>query len=332
MDVARLNVDLHLLELRFVGARLIEPQAVEKLARSIERDGQIVPCVVVRASPDSWDAKDGERLVLIDGYRRVAALRRLGRDRACVERWPCDLAEALLGVLARARNRSFAAIEEALLLRELTQGLGVSQREIGRRCGRDDSWVNRRLQLLSALPESGLAAVCAGRLSTWAATRVIAPLARASSAHAEQLLAALTEAPLSTRELCRWFEHYQKARRAVRERMVKHPKLFVQALNESAAQDRTDRLRVGPEGECEADLWRINELICRVRKRLGMLTPIPAELVKALARAQGNFEGLQDDIKRYSEHDPNGDPQRRPAAQIAGPEPARDQPVAETVA
>jgi ParB family chromosome partitioning protein len=188
-------------------------------------------------------------LVLIDGYRRVAALRRLGRDRAFVERWPCDLAEALLGVLARARNRSFAAIEEALLLRELTEGLGVSQREIGRRCGHDDSWVNRRLQLLSALPESGLAAVCAGRLSTWVATRVIAPLARASSAHAEQLLAALTEAPLSTRELCRWFEHYQKARRAVRERMVKHPKLFVQALNESAAQDGTERLRVGPEGE-----------------------------------------------------------------------------------
>jgi ParB family transcriptional regulator, chromosome partitioning protein len=237
-----------------------------------------------------------------------------------------------LGVLARAQNRSFAAIEEALLLRALTEGLGVSQREIGRRCGRDDSWVNRRLQLLAALPESGLAAVCAGRLSTWAATRVIAPLARASSAHAEQLLAALTEAPLSTRELCRWFEHYQKARRAVRERMVKHPKLFVQALNESAAQDRTDRLRVGPEGECEAELWRINELICRVRKRLSMLTPLSAELVKALARAQANFEGLQDDIKRYSEHDPDRDPQWRAVAKVAGPEPARDQPVAETVA
>jgi ParB family transcriptional regulator, chromosome partitioning protein len=109
------------------GARLIEAQAVEKLARSIERDGQIVPCVVVGASPDTSEAKDGERLVLIDGYRRVAALRRLGRDRAFVERWPCDLAEALLGVLARAQNRSFAAIEEALLLRELTQGLGVSR-------------------------------------------------------------------------------------------------------------------------------------------------------------------------------------------------------------
>jgi hypothetical protein len=241
------------------------------------------------------------------------------------------LAEALLGVLARTQNRSFAAIEEALLLRELTQGLGVSQREIGRRCGRDDSWVNRRLQLLSALPESGLAALCAGRLSTWAAMRVIAPRARASSAHAEQLLAALTQAPLSTRELCVWFEHYQKARRAVRERMVKHPKLFVQALNESAAQDRTDRLRVGPEGECEADLWRINELICRVRKRLGRLTPLSQELVKALTCAQGNFEGLQDDIRRYS-HDSNRDPQLCAVTEGAGPEPARDQPVAQAVA
>src|SRR5262249_38435257 len=224
------------------------------------------------------------------------------------------------------------AIEEALLLRELTQGLGVSQREIGRRCGRDDSWVNRRLQLLSALPESGLAAVCAGRLSTWAATRVIAPLARASSAHAEQLVAVLGEAPLSTRELRHWFDHYQKARRVVRERMVKHPKLFLQALNESAAQDRTERLRVGPEGECETDLWRINELICRVRKRLGMLTPLSQELVQALTSAQVNFEGLQDDIKRLSQHDPDRDPQRRKASQGAGPEPARDQPAFEAVA
>jgi ParB-like chromosome segregation protein Spo0J len=332
MDAARLNVDLHLLELRFAGARLIELHAVERLARSIERDGQIVPCIVVGAALDSSDAKDSERLVLIDGYRRVAALRRLGRDRAFVERWPCDLAEAVMGMLARTQSRSFAAIEEALLLRELTQGLGVSQREIGRRCGRDDSWVNRRLQLLSALPESGLAAVCTGRLSTWAATRVIAPLARASTTHAEQLLAALKQAPLSTRELCRWFDHYQKARRAVRERMVKHPKLFVQALDESAAQDRTDRLRGGPEGECEADMWRINELICRVRKRLGMLTPLSPELVKVLSCSQVNFEGLQEDIKRYSEHDPDRDPQRREASQGAGSEPARDQSTFEAVA
>jgi ParB-like chromosome segregation protein Spo0J len=331
MDATRLDVDLHLLELRFAGARLIEPQAVETLARSIERDGQIVPLIVVGAAPDS-SAKDGERLVLIDGYRRVAALRRLGHDRAFVERWPCDLTEALLGVLARTQSRSFAAIEEALLLRELTQGLGVSQREAARRCARDGSWVNRRLQLLASLPEAALAAVREGRLSSWAAARVIAPLARANGAHADRLLRAQGQARLSTREMREWFAHYQKSRRGVRERMVAHPRLFLQALNERTEQRSSERLRDGPEGECEAELWRINELICRVRKRLSMLCPISGELVTALSRAQMNFEGLQDDIKRYSEHDPNRDPQRCAPAEGAGPEPARDQPAAEAVA
>src|SRR5262245_47336809 len=331
MNAARLDVDLHLLELRFAGARLIEPQAVEKLVRSIERDGQIVPLIVVGAGSDTA-ATDGERLVLIDGYRRVAALRRLGRDRASVERWPCDLTEAVLGVLARTQGRCFAAIEEALLLRELTQGLGVSQREAGRRCGRDGSWVNRRLQLLASLPEVALAAVREGRLSSWAATRVIAPLARANSAHADRLLHAQGQAQLSTRDLRQWFEHYQKARRGIRERMVDHPRLFVQAVNERAEQKSSERLRNGPEGECEADLWRINELICRVRKRLPMLIPIPAELVTALTRAQGNFEGLRDDIKRYSQDDPDRDTQRRAATKGTGPEPARDQPAAQAVA
>jgi transposase len=221
----------------------------------------------------------GEPHILIDGYRCVAALRRLGRDRALVECWACDVAQALLGVLARSRSRSFAAIEEALLLRELTQGLGLSQLEVARRCGRNDSWVNRRLQLLSALPDAALAAVRDGRLSTWSASRVIAPLARASAQHAERLLAALLSAPISTRELRQWFEHYQKARRSVRVRMVDHPQLFLQAINESSEQEISDRLRDGPEGECELDLGRINGLIRRVRQRLPMLCPLSERLV-----------------------------------------------------
>ena len=129
-----------------------------------------------------------------------------------VEQWSCDLTEALLGVLARAQERPFASIEEALLLRELVQGLGLSQHDVARRCGRDVSWVSRRLQLLSGLPDAALAAVRGGRLSSWAANRVVVPLARANAEHAERLLAALAGAPLTTRELRCWFEHYQQAR------------------------------------------------------------------------------------------------------------------------
>jgi ParB family transcriptional regulator, chromosome partitioning protein len=333
MSTARLEVDLHLLDLRFADARLLDPRAVERLASSIARDGQLVPCIAVGASPrEGASATEHERLVLVDGYRRVAALRRLGRDRACVERWHCDLAEALLGVLARAPNRSFAAIEEALLLQEVTHGLGVSQRDAARRCGRDGSWVNRRLKLLSVLPEAAITAVRSGKLSSWAAARVVAPLARANGAHADRLLRAQSEARLSTRELRLWFDHYQKSRRCVRERMVEHPRLFLQAFNENAEQKSSECLRGGPEGQCETDLWRINELICRVRKRLPVLCPLSAELANALSRAQTNFSGLQHDINRYSQDDPDRDPQWRAAVEGAGPEPARDQSAAQALA
>ena len=88
----RIELDLHRLELRFADSRLVEPRAVARLAESIERCGQIVPCIVV-AAPGSQDGEGGgaQALVLIDGYRRVGALRRLGRDTVGVEQWSCDL-------------------------------------------------------------------------------------------------------------------------------------------------------------------------------------------------------------------------------------------------
>jgi ParB-like chromosome segregation protein Spo0J len=324
-EAKRLDLDLNLLELRFQGARLLDQLAVEQLARAIERDGQIVPLIV------AGDPANGGRAVLVDGYRRVAALRRLGRDQAWVECWPCDVAEAVLGVLARSRSRSFAAIEEALLLRSLTQELGLSQLDVARRCGRDESWVNRRLKLLSALPEAALAAVRDGRLSSWAAVRVIAPLARARVEDSEQLLRALSEAPLSTRELKRWFEHYCKASREVRERMLSHPKLFVVALNEKDEQASSERLRDGPEGGCEADLLRIIGLICRVHKQLPALTPLSAGLVKAFWRVHTSLDALGEDIKRYA-YDPERHSQQRAGPEGAGPQPARDRPAAQPVA
>jgi transcriptional regulator with XRE-family HTH domain len=90
------------------------------------------------------------------------------------------------------------------LLRELMQGQGLSQHDLARRSGRDVSWVSRRLALLSVLPD---AAVRAGKLSSWAANRIVVPLARTNTEHADRLLAVLAVTPLSTRELESWFDH-----------------------------------------------------------------------------------------------------------------------------
>ena len=162
--------------------------------------------------------------------------------------------------------------------------------------------------------------------------RVVAPLARANSEHADQLVKALSVAPMSTRELRSWFEHYQKASRIARQRLVSHPRLFLAALEESIEQCMSERLRDGPEGGCEIDLRRINVLIRSIGKRLPDLRPLSEELVTTVSLVQRNFEALCQDIKRYIDHDPLGDPRQRARSQGARLQPARDQPPAEAVA
>ena len=327
METSRRELDLHRLELRFAATRVAEPLAVRRIAASLERCGQLVPCVVVN---DPRPAEPGEeRLVLIDGYRRVAALRRLGRDTVTVECWAGDLTSALIGVLTRTQDRSFALIEQALLLREMLLGEGLSQHELARRCGHDVSWINRRLQLLQGLPDSVLAAVCAGQLSSWAASRVMVPLARANTEHAERLLQALARQPLSTRDLRQWFEHYQTASRASRERMVDHPSLLLQALQHRDAVHSGEQLRDGPEGACAADLRRIEALIARLRHRLPSLVPVPDVLINAMPRLQGAINTLRHAVERAIADDTHRDLFERARVESAGPQPARDQPAAQ---
>jgi transcriptional regulator with XRE-family HTH domain len=325
-----LDLDLHRLDLRFAASRLVEPHAVARLAESIERCGQIVPCIVVAAPGD--EGGGAAALVLIDGYRRVAALRRLGRDTAGVEQWFCDLTQALLGVLARAQDRPFASIEQALLLRELVQGQGLSQHDVAQRCGRDVSWVSRRLQLLSGLPDAALAAVRGGRLSSWAANRVVVPLARASAEHAERLLATLAGMPLTTRELRCWFEHYQQAPRTARERMVSQPRLFIDTLRANEARRVGERLRDGPEGECIGDLRRLEAVIARLRKRVAVLRPVPPPLIAAAPRLRAAIDALTTALEREDTHDTDRDLHHGAQLAGAGAQSARDQPPASPVA
>ena len=319
--------DLHRLELRYAQARVAEPRAIERLARSIEQCGQLIPCIaVIEAGAAQW--------VLVDGYRRIAALRRLGRDTACVEAWTIDLAQALLMVLARAGQRPLAAIEEALLLRELTEQFGLAEREVARRSGRDVSWVSRRLQLVRGLPEALLGAVRAGEVSSWAATRILAPLARANAEHAERLMRSLAQQPLSTRELRQWFHHYGQCTRVTREHLVDHPQLFVQALRAQQSERTIVQLRAGPEGELARDCRQLMAVIDRLRHRLQSLGALAAaELgVAALARLMAALDGLRTEVQRSLDHDCRADPPEHPYAAGPGPEPARGQPPAEAVA
>ena len=254
-DAQAVQIDLHRLELRFANARIVDGAAVQRLANSIHEYGQLVACI---AAPEPGNAA----LVLIDGYRRVGALARLGRDTALVQCWGCPVGQALAQMLARSMSRAFAPIEEALMLRELIDSCGLSQREAAQQCARDVSWVSRRLVLLGELPQDLAQAVRTAQISSWAATRIFAPLARANTAHASALLHGVQANRLSTRELHIWFEHYQRAQR---EHMAHHPRLFIDSLNERDRQREAVHLRDAAERELVGELGYLQSLLARVR-------------------------------------------------------------------
>jgi ParB family transcriptional regulator, chromosome partitioning protein len=320
-----MELDLHRLDLRFAAMRITDAPAVQRLADSIEEHGQLVECVAVGQPGDL-------SLVLIDGYRRVAALARLGRDIAAVQCWSCSVSQALTQALARSGSRPFIPIEEAMLLRELIDTHGLTQREAAHQCARDVSWVQRRLMLLGGLTQDLLQAVRQARVSSWAATRVFVPLARANSEHASRLLASLQEQGLSTRELCTWFEHYQGAPHAQRERMVAHPRLFMDSLNERERERDAKRLREGPEREVMGELGHLGALLERVRRRLEPLsTPVPLSLARACGRVHAALPEVASELRRLC-NDSDRDPQQRAHIAAAGPQPARDQQAVGAVA
>ena len=331
------EVELDRLELRFAATRVNDARAVQRLVQSIDACGQLIACVAVAPSPrvsERGEEAGAAPLVLIDGYRRVAALRKLGRDTALVECWRCSVAQALAQALARSRSRAFTAIEEALLLRDLVDGQCLSQREAARQCGRDVSWVQRRLQLLGVVPEAVLQAVCRGQISTWSAVRVFAPLARANAEHAQRLLASSSQPQqaLSTRELNTWFAQYRCAQHGQRERMVEHPRLFIDSVNERERERAARQLEGGPEQQAVAALGQLQAQLERVRSSLGALQiPVAVALSRACRRVRAALPEVDAELRRLGD-EVHAD--RRQRAHVAGPGPlaARDQPAAAPVA
>ncbi|MCB2021873.1 MAG: hypothetical protein KDG44_13835 [Burkholderiaceae bacterium] len=331
------EVELHRLELRFAATRVSDARAVQRLVQSIDACGQLIECIAVgepRPLPEGDDKAAAAPLVLIDGYRRVAALRKLGRDTARVECWSCTVAQALARVLAGSRSRAFTAVEEALLLRDLVNDHRLSQREAARQCGRDVSWVQRRLQLLGEVPEAVLQAVRREEVSTWSAVRVFVPLARANAEHAQRLLASMgqPQQALSTRELNTWFAQYRCAQRGQRERMVEHPRLFIDSVNELERERAAKQLKGGPEQQALAELAHLQAQLERVRRVLSALQCPPAvPLERACRRVLAALPEVDAELRRLG-HEVQADCRQRAHVARSGALAARDQPAAAPVA
>jgi ParB-like chromosome segregation protein Spo0J len=266
--------------------------------RSLEKWGQLRPVSVVPGTAACH--------VLVDGYLRVEALRRCGKDMVLAEVWVCGEMEALLAVLMREQERRWEALEEASLIRELHERHELSQDRIARLLGKDKSWVCRRLSLLCALPDEILEAVRIGHLSPWAAGRVLAPLSRANPEHAKALTRTLSQEHLSTRDLEEFFRHYQKAHRRQREKMVLDPVLFLKALRAKEEESHIYSLKEGPEGKWLREIQMAGHILVRLTKALpSVIYPGQGNLdrrllLTAFEQTRSAFLSLEQHIKEVS--------------------------------
>jgi len=300
------EIEIAQLHLRYAHTRIERPERVLALASSIERFGQILPVIVLR---------EGNAFILLDGYQRVKALKRCGGDTVVAEVWECKEEEALLEILARTHSRKWDLLEEAALLRELHDQYHLSQSRIASMVGRKQSWVSGRLALYGALSEDLLESIRRGSISTWAATRVIVPIARAIPEHARMLSENLSKESLSTRELTLLFHHYQKANRKQRENMVQDPFLFLRVLHSKEEATEAKGLREGPEGKWLRDLRVIAQILRGLQRRVptlfysGQSALDRCILLRVFEDSQRQFMELAKQIRRYEcdDHHP-GDP------------------------
>jgi len=186
-----LQVELHQLTLRYAHLRKRHPRPERALLSSLAQVDQQLPIVVV---------SEAERFVLIDGYKRVRALKRLARDTVRATCWQIAEAEALL--LERSlRCGTEDALDQGWLLAELQERFLWSLEELARRFEHSKSWVSGRLALLQTLPAPIQEQVREGSLSAHAAMKYLVPLARTDAQAAQQLAAALRRLAPTTRQV-----------------------------------------------------------------------------------------------------------------------------------
>lgn len=258
------EVELDSLDLRYAKLRARRPLLEKRLMASLEEAGQQSPVIVVAGEePGRW--------VLIEGRKRVRALKRLKAEAVNAVVWELAPTQALIAAYQLQDGSGYNAVEEGWLVWELVRGGGLSLGEVGRRLKRSKAWVSGRLGLIEGLPERVLEEVQRGKIGAYVATRYLLPFARANASDCEKLVEKIIEHEFASREVEALCQHYAAAGAKARSQMVKDPARFLAALKE-VQKGALDLKLSEAENRCVKNL----ELIGKVA--LGLVRQLPETL------------------------------------------------------
>ena len=252
-----MQLEFHQLDRRWEHLRVRHPARQRRLLASMAESGQQTPIVVVAAEGQA------DRYVVIDGYKRIAALEQLGRDMVEAVVWPMSEAAAVLLDRSLRLSEHETALEVGWLLAELEQRFGYSLDELARRFDRSVSWVSRRLALVEVLPEAIQQQVREGKISAQVALKFLVPVARQSPEDCQRMAAIFAQHHCAMREAGQLYAAWRQGSPAMRKRILDDPELFFKAQRQAQEKAPT-----GTGSELLRDLEMVVAIVSRAQRRL----------------------------------------------------------------
>ena len=251
-----MKLEFHQLDRRWEHLRVRHPQRQRRLLASLAESGQQTPIVVVGASqPD--------RYLVIDGYKRIAALQQLGRDIVEAVVWPMSEAEALLLDRSLRLSEQETALEQGWLLAELEQRFGYGLEELACRFDRSVSWVSRRLALVELLPETIQQQVREGKVGAHVAMKFLVPAARINLEDCERMAAVFAQYHCESRQAGQLYAAWRNGSAAIRKRILDAPDLFFKTQRQAEP-----KAQAAGAPELLRDLEMVVAIVNRAHRRL----------------------------------------------------------------
>ena len=282
-----MQLEFHQLDRRWEHLRVRHPARQRRLLASLAESGQQTPIVVVAAEDQT------DRYVVIDGYKRLAALEQLGRDTVEAVVWPMSESAAVLLDRSLRLSEQETALEVGWLLGELEQRFGYSLDELARRFDRSVTWVSRRLALVELLPEAIQQQVREGKIAAQAAMKFLVPVARQSLTDCQRMAAIFAEHHCDSREAGQLYAAWRQGSAAMRKRILDYPALFFKT-------QRQERVPPGTGAELIRDLEMVSAIVNRAHRRLAGAEAMELDhQQRAAARQQ--IERIEKQLQRIDE-------------------------------
>jgi ParB family chromosome partitioning protein len=284
-----MQVEFHQLDRRWERLRVRHPARQRRLLASLADSGQQTPIVVVTVEGEA------DRYVVIDGYKRIAALEQLGRDTVEAVVWPMSEAAAVLLDRSLRLSEHETALEVGWLLAELEQRFGYGLEELARRFDRSVSWVSRRLALVEVLPEAIQQQVREGKILAQVALKYLVPVARQSLKDCQRMAAIFGQHHCDTRQAGLLYAAWRQGSPAVRQRILEEPELFFKT--QRPAQEKVPP---APGAELLRDLEMVAAIVNRAQRRLAGAEAMELDgRQKEAARHQ--IDRIQSQLRRIDE-------------------------------